>query len=193
MSIIQPKIITNWSNIYSFYDWTWKYCVLYHYTIIQLTLRYESIIIFYSYLSQIQKTSSPNSYSSHISSVFLFDNIRIRIHFENMKTNMKMALSGPHTIRFHPRSHWQVIKFFFLFEIFVDLHSIRSMTRLPVPSQSQSVTLSNGSHPSTYQQLASGHQSIRRRAALKDGSETASCLQMHQRCTAGRGAHQDED
>ena len=69
-----------------------------------LVIRHESTILLYSYPFRIEKTSDPNSYSSNIRSVFVFDNIRIRIRirFKNMETDVGRSLSDPHPIRFHP-------------------------------------------------------------------------------------------
>jgi hypothetical protein len=60
-----------------------------------LIIRHEFIISLYLYLLQIEKTSNSYSYLSNIRSKFMFGNIRIRIHFKIMETDMGMALSYP--------------------------------------------------------------------------------------------------
>jgi hypothetical protein len=56
-----------------------------------------SLIFRYSYPFRIEKTSDPHPYSNSIRTAFVFDNIRIRIRirFENAKTDMGRALSDP--------------------------------------------------------------------------------------------------
>jgi hypothetical protein len=63
-----------------------------------------SLLFYHSYPFYIDKTPDLYSYLNNIRSTFVFDNIciRIRICFENIKTDMERALSDSHPIRFHP-------------------------------------------------------------------------------------------
>jgi hypothetical protein len=75
------------------------------YIIIHLThykIRFYNFVIHICFV--FDKTFDSYLYSTNIRSIFIFDNIRIRIHicFENTKRDMKRALSDPHPIRFHP-------------------------------------------------------------------------------------------
>jgi hypothetical protein len=53
-----------------------------------------SLLLYYSYPFQIDKTSDPYSYSSNIRFAFTFDNIhiRIRFRFKKMKTDIERTL-----------------------------------------------------------------------------------------------------
>ena len=102
------EILTNCSNVLLHYR-TWNYYALYQYiylsTIIKLAHYNTWVYYFLVFVSAPNwKISDPYSYLNNIRSEFVFDNIRIRIRirFENVETDMGMALSDPHPIRFHP-------------------------------------------------------------------------------------------